>query len=132
MVTTCKIAESWLWMRIRLNKQTSRQDKNSSLSQGGLSQSSFRLDHQPQLVNSPHGGEDRDQLVLEAVPGDPVAVNLSPLVRLRSTPVWRWSSVDPLSMFLDYVVPSPLLQPEQPPGYVLLVQVESTRRHSLC
>ena len=44
--------------------------------------SSTELDHQPQLEDPPAGGEHGDELVLEAVPGDPVAVDLGALGRL--------------------------------------------------
>ena len=44
---------------------------------------STELDHQPQLEDSPAGGEHGDELVLKAVPGDPVAVDLGALGRMR-------------------------------------------------
>ena len=40
---------------------------------------STELDHQPQLEDPPAGGEHGDELVLEAVPRDPVAVDLGAL-----------------------------------------------------
>ena len=43
---------------------------------------STELNHQPQLEDPPAGGEHGDELVLEAVPGDPVAVDLSALGRM--------------------------------------------------
>ena len=40
---------------------------------------SAELYHQPQLEDFPAGGEHGDQLVLEAVPRDPVALDLGAL-----------------------------------------------------
>ena len=44
---------------------------------------STELDHEPQLEDISTGSEHGNELILEAVPGDPVAVDLGALRRLR-------------------------------------------------
>ena len=82
------------------------------------------LDHQSQLVYFPHNRKDWDKLVLKAVPRYPVAIHLTTLARWRAAPPWRRTSIDPLAMLLHNVVASGVLQFEQSPGDVLLVQGE--------
>ena len=57
---------------------------------------SAELNHQPKLKNPPAGGEYGDELVLEAISWDPVAVHLSALGRLRPGVVRI--AVDPLAV----------------------------------
>ena len=59
---------------------------------------SAEFDHEPQLEDLSAGGEHGDELVLEAVPGDPVAVDFCALGRLGPGVVRV--AVDLLSMLL--------------------------------
>ncbi len=55
------------------------------------------LDHQPELVDAADGGEHGDELVLEAVPGDPVAVDLCPTAGRAASPAGRRLVLAPVS-----------------------------------
>ena len=89
------------------------------------------LDHQPQLINLPHRGKDRHQLILKAVPNktavkfecfnshqvpwNPVAVYLTTPAWWRASPVWRRSPENPLTLLLQDFVSCRFLQCQQPP-----------------
>ena len=80
---------------------------------------SAELYHQSQFVQRSNGGEDRNQLIFEAVSGDAVAVDLRSSLWGSSGPSWRRPSVDPLAVVLGNLVAGPLAEVQESSGDVI-------------
>ena len=70
---------------------------------------SAEFDHQSQFVQGSDGGEDRNQLIFEAIARDSVAVDLGTSPRRAPSPSRRRSAIDSLSLLLYNLVTSGVL-----------------------
>ena len=74
------------------------------------------LDHQRELVDAADGGKHGDELVLEVVPRDPVAVDLSAAAGRRTRSARHRPAEDALALLLQDLVAGGVLQVQQAPG----------------